>query len=94
MKNGVNLVNMTWDGLFDTDDLVEALESGKVGGVVIERPSFDPSKGSPLMEFDDVIFTPAIGSNSDEGQKNCAIQAADLLIDYLKNGKVVNQINP
>ena len=94
MKLGVNLINIMWMGLFDEDDLLSALKSGKIGGIMIERPSFDPKDRShPLMEFPNVIFTPAVGSQTHEGQARCGLEAANYVIDYLNNRKITNQIN-
>ena len=92
MKDGVHLINMTWMGLFEEEALIGALKSGKVAGLMAERPHFNPAEPHPLMDFDNVVFTPAVGSHSAEGQNRCGVEAADLAIAYLENGELNNEI--
>ena len=41
----------------------------------------------------DVIAIPHIGASTEESEENCAIMAANQLMDYLENGNIVNAVN-
>ena len=93
MKKGVNIINATSMNLFNYEDVTKALIEGKIGGLVIDRPDFDPIKEKhPFMNFPNVLFVPAIGSHTHEGQFRCAREAADQMLNYLENGMIKHQI--
>jgi len=93
MKPGVMIVNATWMGLFNTDDLVEAINSNIVVSVTFDRPNFDPSNSeNPFLNIPEVIFSPTLGSHTHEGQSKCGIAAVDIAIDYLENNKITNEV--
>jgi D-3-phosphoglycerate dehydrogenase len=41
----------------------------------------------------DVIAMPHIGASTAEAEENCAIMAADQIMDYLENGNIKNSVN-
>jgi D-3-phosphoglycerate dehydrogenase len=41
----------------------------------------------------DVIAMPHIGASTAEAEENCAIMAADQIMDFLENGNVQNAVN-
>ena len=93
MKTGVYLINASSMGVFNYDDVADALKSGKIGGLVIDRPSFDPAiETHQFLDFPNVIFSPTLGSHTHEGQTRCVTQAINQAIDYLDNGVISNQI--
>ena len=84
---------MTSISLFNYSDVSEALKKGIIGGIVIDRPDFSLEiDKNPFIDFPNVLFAPAIGSHTHEGQKLCAIQAAKQILDYLDKGLILNQI--
>ena len=42
---------------------------------------------------DEVILMPHIGASTDEAEENCAVMAADQLVDFLENGNIRNSVN-
>ena len=36
---------------------------------------------------------PHIGASTEESEENCAVMAANQLVDYLENGNIVNSVN-
>ncbi len=46
-----------------------------------------------LIGRDDVILMPHIGASTDEAEENCAIMAADQLMDFLEHGNIKNSVN-
>lgn len=61
IKPGALLANLARGPLVDTDALVEALRSEKLGGYVCDVTSPEPlPQDSPLWDFDNVIITPHV----------------------------------
>jgi D-3-phosphoglycerate dehydrogenase / 2-oxoglutarate reductase len=40
-----------------------------------------------------VIAMPHIGASTEESEENCAVMAANQLMDFLENGNIVNSVN-
>jgi D-3-phosphoglycerate dehydrogenase len=40
-----------------------------------------------------VIAMPHIGASTEESEENCAVMAANQLMDYLENGNITNSVN-
>ena len=76
MKDGVFIVNCARGEIVHTEDMVEALKSGKVGGygtdVLDEEP---PSPDHPLLRLENCIVTPHIGSRTYESVVRQATKA-------------------
>jgi D-3-phosphoglycerate dehydrogenase len=93
MKDGVMIINCARGGIVDETDLNEALRSGKVAGAALDVFENEPPGVCPLFEIDRVICTPHLGASTLEAQTNVAIQVAEQIIAYLKNGTVINAVN-
>lgn len=65
MRAGAMLVNMARGPLVVEDDLVEALESGHLGGAGLDVAEIEPlPPESPLWDLPGVIITPHVGGQS------------------------------
>ncbi len=94
MKDGVLLVNAARGGIVSESALVEALESGKVAGAALDVfESEPPHSDNPLLQRDDVVLTPHLGSATTQAQVNVAIDIATQVRDYFKTGVVRNAVN-
>lgn len=87
MKQGCCLLNFARDEIIDPKALLSALETGKLGKYVSDFPRPE------LMGRDDVISMPHIGASTNEAEENCAVMAADQLMDFLQNGNIKNSVN-
>ena len=87
MKDGVIFMNYARPDLIVVDDVVEALESGKMRKYMTDllEPEYIGKKG--------IVATPHLGASTAEAEENCAIMATDQLMDYLENGNIVNSVN-
>jgi D-3-phosphoglycerate dehydrogenase / 2-oxoglutarate reductase len=94
MKNGVVLVNCARGGIYVEDDLVAALESGKVATAAIdvfeEEP---PPKDHPFLRAKNLVLTPHIGANTIEAQDRVAVQTAEMVVDALRGSIFVSAVN-
>ncbi len=87
MKDGVRIINLSRGDLANIPDLVEALGSGKVASYVTDFPSEE------LLGLPNVVCIPHLGASTPESEDNCAVMAAEQLIDYIENGNIRNSVN-
>ncbi|MBR4951002.1 MAG: 3-phosphoglycerate dehydrogenase [Clostridia bacterium] len=87
MKDGVRIINLSRGDLANTADLIEALESGKVASYVTDFPCEE------LLGVKNVVCIPHLGASTPESEDNCAVMAAEQLIDYIENGNIRNSVN-
>jgi D-3-phosphoglycerate dehydrogenase len=93
MKDGVMIINCARGGIVDETDLNEALRSGRVAGAALDVFESEPPGVCPLFEVDHVICTPHLGASTLEAQTNVAVQVAEQIIAYLKDGTIINAVN-
>jgi D-3-phosphoglycerate dehydrogenase len=94
MKRGVRILNCARGGIINENALAEALRSGQVAGaaldVFLEEP---PPADHPLAKLPNVVATPHLGASTVEAQTSVALEAAQLLIDFLTRGVVQFAVN-
>ncbi len=89
MKDGVVFLNFARDKLMNDEDLLAALDSGKVAKYVTDfADDAVLNAGKP-----GIIVIPHLGASSAEAEDNCATMAVDQVMDYLENGNIVNSVN-
>jgi D-3-phosphoglycerate dehydrogenase len=84
MKDGVRLINCARGGLYNEDDLVEALKSGKVAWLGIDVFNKEPLEDHPFWNLENTSVTPHIGANTMESQEKIAKQAAENIIQAVR----------
>lgn len=87
VKKGAVLLNFARDAIVDAEAIVASLDEGDLGRYVCDFP--EPS----LIGRQDVIAMPHIGASTAEAEENCAVMAANQLMDYLENGNITNSVN-
>ena len=87
MKDGVILLNFARDLLANEQDVLEALESGKVARYVSDFPNHTTAGAKGC------IVIPHLGASTEESEDNCAKMAVKELMDYLENGNIKNSVN-
>ena len=93
MKEGVMIINCARGGIINEADLYDAMNSGKVAGAALDVFVTEPPVNSPLLTLDRFVCTPHLGASTHEAQTNVAVAVAGQIIDYLKNGTIVNAVN-
>lgn len=85
MKPTAILINTARGGLVDMDALLQALKGGKIGMAALDVTDPEPIPlDSPLLEMDNVIITPHIGSASRVAREQMSVIAAENLLAGLK----------
>lgn len=94
MKDGIRIINAARGALINSADLAVALSSGKVGGAALdvfeEEP---PPTDHPLIGHPKVIHTPHLAASTSDAQVTVAVEAAQLIIDFLIKGVAANVCN-
>src|SRR5207237_3241027 len=88
------VLNCARGGIINEDALVEALRSGHLAGaaldVFVQEP---PPHDHPLLQMPNVVLTPHLGASTVEAQESVALEAAQLLIDFLTKGLIGFAVN-
>ena len=92
MKTGTMIINTARGGLINEDDVYKAMIEGKIGGLALDAYEAEPVKKTPLMELDNVIFTPHTGAHTNEAIKAMGMMAVENMIAVLNNKECVNKV--
>lgn len=87
MKNGVFLINTARGGVIHEEDLLAALESGKVAGVGLDVFENEPNPREALLKHPQVSCTPHIGASTVEAQSYIGMELADKIIAFFGDDK-------
>lgn len=87
MKDGVRVLNYARGELVNDEDMIAALESGKVAYYCTDFPN------AKTCNAKHIIATPHLGASTPESEDNCASMAADELMAYLEQGDIRNSVN-
>lgn len=87
MKDGVIIMNFARDTLVDDDAMEAALKSGKVRRYITDFPN------EKTANMEGVIAIPHLGASTEESEDNCAVMAANELVEYIENGNIINSVN-
>ncbi len=86
-RPGARLLNFSREEIVDPQAVIAALDQGQLSAYVSDFPVPE------LLGREDVLLLPHIGASTVEAEENCAVMAADQLIDFLDNGNIVNSVN-
>jgi D-3-phosphoglycerate dehydrogenase len=87
MRKGAVLLNFSRAEIVEEDDVLAALEAGRLSYYVCDFPS------EKLRGHDRVITLPHLGASTDEAEDNSAMMIADQLRDFLEVGNIRNSVN-
>lgn len=87
MKDGVILLNFARDLLVNEQDVLEGIKAGKVRKYVSDFPN------STTAGQEGCIVIPHLGASTEESEDNCAKMAVKEMMNYLKNGNIINSVN-
>ncbi len=83
MKKGAFIINTSRGGVVEENALIEALESGHLGGAGLDVFENEPTPDSRLLNMETISISPHIGASTNEAQRNIGLELADKLINYL-----------
>ena len=86
-KDGIIIINAARDALINDDDMKEALASGKVRKYVTDFPNYKSAN------TEGVVAISHLGASTEEAEDNCAMMAANQVVNFVENGNIVNSVN-
>ncbi|MDY4902075.1 MAG: phosphoglycerate dehydrogenase [Treponema sp.] len=87
MKDGVKIINIARGGLVNNEDVIVAINSGKISCMVTDFAAEE------LLNNEKVICMPHLGASTPEAEENCAVMAVKELRDFLETGAIKNSVN-
>ena len=82
MRNGAFVINTARGGIADEQALVDALNSGKLGGVALDVFENEPTPRADLLQHPNASVTPHIGASTVEAQANIGRELADKILNH------------
>lgn len=86
-KPGARLLNFARDEIVDLPAVIASLDSGQLSAYICDFPQPE------LLGRKNALLLPHIGASTSEAEENCAVMAADQLMDFLENGNIMNSVN-
>ena len=93
MKSSAVIINCARGGLINESDLKDALNNDVIAGAAIDVYETEPATENVMFGAKNLLLTPHLGASSKEAQSNVAIDVANQVADFLKENKIVNNVN-
>ncbi|RKD29140.1 2-hydroxyacid dehydrogenase [Thermohalobacter berrensis] len=93
MKRNAILINTARGPVVDEKALVKALKEGEIWGAGLDVFENEPEVEEELLELDNVVLTPHIGSASKETREKMAKLAAENIIAVLSGKEAITPVN-
>lgn len=93
MKDGAIVINTARGAVINHEALLEALRSGKLAGAGLDVFPEEPHIPAALLELDNVVCTPHIGTNTAQTRAEMAAACARQILDVLAGKRPENIVN-
>jgi len=87
MKDGVKIINLARADLAVAADIKDAIAAGKISAYVTDFPTEE------TLGVKGIVNIPHLGASTGESEDNCAIMAANQLVEFLTTGNIRNSVN-
>ncbi|HIC90258.1 MAG TPA: hydroxyacid dehydrogenase [Anaerolineae bacterium] len=95
MKCSAFLVNCSRGGIVDEEALLQALQEGIIAGAALDVfVSEPPPPDHPLLALPNVIATPHIASQTDDGRRRMGLSAVEQTLQVLHGQRPAHLLNP
>ena len=84
---GAIVLNFARGGLIDDEAMMKAMDEGKIAAYVTDFPTKE------LLQYEQVIGVPHLGASTPESEENCAVMAANEIMEYLETGNITHSVN-
>lgn len=93
MKSTAVIINCARGGLINEADLKDSLNNDVIAGAAIDVYEKEPATENVMFGAKNLLLTPHLGASSKEAQSNVAIDVANQVADFLKDNKIINNVN-
>ena len=105
MRNGAYLLNASRGSVVDIPALINAMQSGKLGGAALDVYPNEPGGNGEnfnttlntwtddLRNLKNLILTPHIGGSTEEAQSAIGVEVANALVNYVNFGTTSQAVN-
>lgn len=93
MKNTAYFINAARGPLMDEKALIAAIKNKEILGAALDVYEFEPEVSPELLEMDEVVLTPHIGTSTRESRINMLIEALDGLGAQITGGESKTIVN-
>ena len=94
MKNTAFVINTSRGQVINESALIDALKENQIAGAGLDVYENEPEIQRELLELNNVILLPHIGSATYEARTKMAIMAATNIIEYFRGNQPPNILNP
>ena len=91
-KPGMVLINTGRGSLIDEAALIDALQNGPLGAAGLDDYEFEPRVSPGLLELDNVVLLPHIGSATAECRRDMALRVCANIGQFLSHGHPLDQV--
>ena len=82
------IINTARGAVIDEKALIFALKSGKIKGAALDVYENEPTVSAELLELDNALLVPHIGTATREARNAMAAEASQNIISYFKGGEM------
>lgn len=93
MKPSVRIINCARGGIINEAALYDALVEKRIAGAALDVFNEEPPKNKGFAELENCVVTPHLGASTREAQVEVAVEAAQILMDAIKDGAIRNALN-
>lgn len=94
MKPTTRIVNCARGGIINEDALYDALEKKTIAAAALDVFTEEPPvKNKRYEKIANCLVTPHLGASTEEAQIEVAVEAAQILADFLKTGAIKTAVN-
>jgi D-3-phosphoglycerate dehydrogenase len=84
-KDGVKIINCARGGIVNEEDLINAMDSGKVSAAAFDVYETEPPDfSSKLIKHPKIVTTPHLGASTEEAQEKVAVQIGEQIIELFQ----------
>ena len=94
MKKGTFIINTARGAVIDEQALIKHLQNGHLGGAGLDVFEFEPKISEELLERDNVVLAPHVGTANYETRKAMAEEVAFNIKYYFEGQQPPNIVNP